>query len=298
MHEPLFDNPQYLEQIRLEILSNFAALLQFNLYIPSLSKNIKALVDDLLDESARLIKEYVGESIDEDKLVLIEKYMQHNKRIRNTIALLNEGQDLCLERSKAYAYKATLDFNHIANQLATTIKKLEFYSMHDPLTGLHNRRYFTGIFTYEIGRSERHDYDFCLLLIDIDDFKKINDTYGHSSGDEMLKKVAEILTANVRKGDVIARMGGDEIAVLLPETDLEIGLAVAVKLRAYITETLFKDSIGNQYSITVSIGVVNSSKDQKTMESLMSNVDSALYQAKEQGKDTVIIYGNTYERQW
>lgn len=114
--------------------------------------------------------------------------------------------------------------------LSRTLGELEYYSMHDPLTGLYNRRQFNNMLEYEIGRSERHKHEFSLLLLDLDDFKDVNDSYGHPTGDQVLVGVAEILRRHLRKGDLATRIGGDEFAILLMETGSAGALQVAEKL--------------------------------------------------------------------
>lgn len=170
--------------------------------------------------------------------------------------------------------------------LSRTLAELEYYSMHDPLTGLYNRRHFNNMLEYEIGRSERHEHEFALLLLDLDDFKDVNDSYGHPTGDSVLVRVAEILRGHIRKGDLATRIGGDEFAIMLMETGTEGAVSVAEKLGAALRATSFESPNGKRFHITTSIGVVVYPRDARTEHDLLAGVDIAMYRAKELGKDS------------
>jgi diguanylate cyclase (GGDEF)-like protein len=118
--------------------------------------------------------------------------------------------------------------------LSRTLAELEYYAQHDPLTGLNNRRYFNDMLDYELGRSERHSHEFSVMLLDLDDFKDINDSYGHPVGDQVLCAIADLLKAQFRKGDLACRIGGDEFAILLPETAPASAIGVGEKIRRAI----------------------------------------------------------------
>jgi diguanylate cyclase (GGDEF)-like protein len=171
--------------------------------------------------------------------------------------------------------------------LSQTLAELEYYSTHDPLTGLHNRRYFNEMIEYELGRSERHKHEFAILMLDLDDFKDVNDTYGHPCGDLVLKQVADILHANMRKGDLATRIGGDEFAILLTETGKANAMVVAEKLRNQLRGHTFQTPEGKQFHITTSIGVIIYPEDAQNLSDLMTGVDIGLYRAKEIGKDSI-----------
>ena len=173
--------------------------------------------------------------------------------------------------------------------LSKTLAELEYYSTHDPLTGLHNRRYFNEMLEYEIGRSERHNHEFSILMLDLDDFKDVNDAYGHPCGDGVLKLVAETMNTFVRKGDLVTRIGGDEFAIVLTETDKESAIVVAEKLRMALRKTAFHCTDGSDFHITTSIGVVTYPYDARNVSDLMTGVDLGLYRAKEMGKDGVCV---------
>jgi diguanylate cyclase (GGDEF)-like protein len=171
--------------------------------------------------------------------------------------------------------------------LSRTLAELEYYSGHDPLTGLFNRRRFAEMLDYEIGRSERHRHEFSVLLFDLDNFKDINDSYGHPAGDDTLIRIAECIRSNLRKGDIASRIGGDEFAVILPETPGAGGRKVAEILRERLRGIRFAAADGKNYSVTTSIGLVSYPRDGANAADLMAGVDVALYHAKGLGKDEV-----------
>jgi diguanylate cyclase (GGDEF)-like protein len=173
--------------------------------------------------------------------------------------------------------------------LSRALLELEYYSVHDPLTGLYNRRQFNEILEYEVGRCERHNHEFCVLMIDIDNFKDINDSFGHSTGDTALKTVSEILTKNTRKDDLCARIGGDEFAIILIETNVQNGQMVADTITKMLRETQLKSAQNDFFHLTVSIGISGFPQDAKTADELMASADEAMYRAKSLGKDGICL---------
>ena len=171
--------------------------------------------------------------------------------------------------------------------LTRTLSELEYYSVHAPLTGLHNRRYFNDLLAYELERSERFGHEFSILMLDLDDFKDVNDTYGHPCGDSVLKQVAEVMRIGLRRGDITTRIGGDEFAIILTETGREGALIAAETLRNRLKEAVYETPDGRHFHVTVSIGIATYPGDALTMADLTAGVDVGLYRAKQMGKDTV-----------
>ncbi|WP_027150851.1 putative bifunctional diguanylate cyclase/phosphodiesterase [Methylobacter tundripaludum] len=180
--------------------------------------------------------------------------------------------------------------------LSRTLLELEYYAVHDPLTGLHNRRQFNDILHYEIGRSERHKHEFSVLMLDLDDFKDINDSYGHPTGDTALCAIADALLEHTRNGDLCARIGGDEFAIILTETGPEGARVVAENVSRALREMAITSSQGNRFHLTVSIGVSSYPIDGQTIDTLLEGVDAAMYKAKDMGKDSVCTFDATETR--
>ncbi|HYY81655.1 MAG TPA: diguanylate cyclase, partial [Actinomycetes bacterium] len=185
-----------------------------------------------------------------------------------------------------------------AVQAAVAIENVELHaeaerlSVTDPLTGTWNYRYFERRFEQEIERSRRFGRVLALLMIDLDHFKAINDRHGHQRGDDVLMEFAGRVTASVRDIDTFARHGGEEFVLILPETSLEGGLAVAEKLRRLTRGAPFaarQDDPG--LALTISIGVASFPQHATAPQELLRAADDALYEAKMQGRDRVVAAG-------
>jgi len=179
---------------------------------------------------------------------------------------------------------------HIENRnLLNQVKNL---IMVDELTGLGNRRFFNDELKKEWGRFMRYQWPLSFLLMDIDHFKKINDTYGHAAGDIVLKNVARVLNESVpRITDSVARWGGEEFAIILPNTELDKAMMVAERIRANIGLTTIEIGNGIEVNVAVSVGVSCAVVDRKSgysLESLVMEADAALYEAKAQGRNRVV----------
>lgn len=169
---------------------------------------------------------------------------------------------------------------------------LEGMVNYDSLTGISNRRYFSEFLQKEIIRSERYGKAFSLIMLDIDFFKKINDNYGHDVGDKILQGMAAVISRNIRKSDLFARVGGEEFAIVAPETSLEEAAALAEKIRQVVEQ----DTFANGLRITISLGVsVYQDKDNDNM--IFKKADNALYKAKGNGRNRVEVILNTDNHQ-
>ena len=175
-----------------------------------------------------------------------------------------------------------------ANQaLAAKQAELQFTSTHDELTGLTNRREFVRLALVELARTVRVPGSTSLVMVDVDFFKKINDRYGHPVGDEVLQQMAQKLSAGVRTVDIVARMGGEEFVILLPNTARDGALAVAEKIRAHLADTPFQLRSAS-LRVTASFGVSELPAGQSgTLEDLYAAADQALYAAKNGGRNRV-----------
>jgi diguanylate cyclase (GGDEF)-like protein len=172
------------------------------------------------------------------------------------------------------------------------MRKTELLSITDELTGLYNHRHFVKILNHEVGRSRRYKTSLCLLMIDIDHFKLLNDTYGHQQGDRMLRALAGIFQEATRESDMVARYGGEEFSVVLPSTNLAGGKITAERIRSSVESHSFVHPGNPALSMTVSVGVAHYRGEGIEQPSdLVEQADKALYRAKEQGRNVTIIYG-------
>lgn len=159
----------------------------------------------------------------------------------------------------------------------------------DSLTGLSNRRHFIELAEQELARTRRYNNLLSVLMVDLDDFKSINDTYGHQAGDVVLRKVGEICLLTLRGIDVIGRIGGEEFAVLLPETDSEQAIEVAERLRHEIAEAEIPMEPNGMLHVTASIGVTTLVSTETNVNTLLRLADKALYEAKRTGRNKVCV---------
>lgn len=180
-----------------------------------------------------------------------------------------------VDRSFSY-FKRMRDYNVRLQQLAS----------HDPLTGVMNARSYYAACNQQIQVCSRSRQPVSVLFVDLDHFKSINDTHGHAAGDEVLRVVAQVLMQNIRRSDLLGRIGGEEFSILLPNTDLLGALDLAEQLRKAI-ESLQPQIGGQTLHITASIGVAIRSASEQTMESIQQQADAAMYEAKRGGRNRV-----------
>lgn len=173
---------------------------------------------------------------------------------------------------------------------ARRLEQMEKLAITDGLTGLYNRRYFYELFEKEFERSKRFHQPLSVIMVDIDYFKKINDTYGHLAGDIVLENLAKRLTKHVRMIDTVARYGGEEFVILLPQSNSKDSLIVAERIREDVSATEVETEDG-ALKITVSLGISDTSKgDLAKPQDLFNRADEALYQAKRDGRNRTIVY--------
>ncbi|WP_245904515.1 GGDEF domain-containing protein [Billgrantia lactosivorans] len=174
----------------------------------------------------------------------------------------------------------------------TEQKKLELrlrqLSRTDELTTLYNRRYFMQRLLQELARYRRYGRHASVVLFDFDHFKRINDTHGHPAGDQVLLNVGKLLREKLRTNDIPARLGGEEFALLLPETSLEEAVGVAEKVRQLVQEQAFTSEEGHRFGVTITCGVSAFHGTEETVEAILHRADQNLYEGKRAGRNRVV----------
>ncbi len=170
-------------------------------------------------------------------------------------------------------------------KLKDTQKKLIEQANRDPMTNLYNRRYFNEIIKSLLLIAKRTSQLFSLIIIDIDDFKNVNDTYGHSVGDRVINDLADIFRNTVRNSDISVRFGGEEFVIILPNTHLKEAEIIAKKLKDIVENNTIILKDGSRIKFTISLGVSQIQQDDESVETVLHKADEALYQAKNSGKN-------------
>lgn len=183
--------------------------------------------------------------------------------------------------------KLRLDLQEKINSGKVFQEQLRYLATHDELSGMANRRCFMTHAESEISRSRRHDHDLCVLLADLDHFKKVNDNHGHAAGDLVIKAFARLCEDTLRNHDLAARIGGEEFAFLLPQTDLDGGRILAERLSRALANTPVIIN-GEPLIVTASIGITVSSSKDRNAGDVLARADKALYQAKSEGRNRVV----------
>ena len=224
---------------------------------------------------------------------IVQKVLESGKILElpnNTILISKDGIARSIEDSAAPIVQengeivgVVLVFKDVTEKKERQ-KEILYLSYHDQLTGLYNRYFFDNKIIEEMERSDRYNENLSMIILDLDHFKVVNDTWGHPVGDEVLKQVADITGSLIRQSDVLIRLGGEEFIVLMPDTDKNEGLTVAEKIR----ETLEKTPHAIAGKVTASFGAAER-ENAESFKSWYRRVDEALYRAKEEGRNRVVI---------
>lgn len=167
------------------------------------------------------------------------------------------------------------------------IRQLENMATTDALTGVYNRRYFLLAAEQELQRCRRYQHPVSLLMIDVDHFKSINDNGGHAAGDQVLRRLAAVLVGELRRSDMIGRLGGEEFALLLPETNLAMASLIAERIRSRVAAARFGQQ-GQELQITLSLGLAEAGGEITSLQALMERADKRMYRAKQLGRNRVV----------
>lgn len=243
---------------------------------------------------------------DTNGVEVLHKLKELKSDIPIIVITTHDSVPMAVEAMKAGAYDyITAPFNmdelklivlHAAEwgKLVEEVKEKRVFqemALMDGLTQIYNRRYFEELLRREVDRSTRYHHKFSLLMIDIDDFKKYNDAYGHPAGDEVLKIVANALISQTRSTDFTARYGGEEFSIIAPHTDKKYVSFLATRIVRFLSnkDIIINNSIKTR--ITISVGIATFGEDASTKEELIKRADEALYKAKRLGKNRVCMFG-------
>ena len=274
------------------------------LYIDTLGRNLsRNLLSDIQYDFFRKLEDIktIKDSKFEVVRILLGKEMDYSftdMKSKIIIPLVFDKKligGICFYTRSDADYASFRYFDIMISELLAIFKmkyqytEKEFMSVLDGLTGLYNRRQFELGLEQEFNRTKRHPADFSLAILDIDFFKKVNDTYGHQYGDYVLKTVSDLMKASFRKTDLLYRYGGEELVMIMPETNVEGAVIPVQRLRRSVEEYDF-DYNGVKAKVTVSIGLTMNYQQFKTAADLLKSADESLYKAKESGRNRVIIF--------
>jgi two-component system cell cycle response regulator len=242
-----------------------------------------------------------------DALRLVTHCRAHEAFRQLPILLISEERDLSLpakgldlgandylirpiDRNELLARTATqIRRKRLQDRLQESYRRSLALALTDELTGLYNRRYLFAHLDELMERVHRDGINVAVLLFDIDHFKQVNDTHGHAAGDDVLRELAARTVNSVRSVDLVARLGGEEFVVVMPETDILIATAVAERLRAAVAREPFTLGDGTKRPVTISIGVTATTERDDNRDEMLKRADDALYAAKSRGRNCVIV---------
>lgn len=249
-------------------------------------QNVVVMIRDVTRdrELAQQLKEEIAHARRAEEQARVE-----TKRHKATLARQDEFADNLMKAQRELRKKSD-ELEEANRQLEDVNAKLERLSTIDELTQLYNRRYFQENFPREVHRAMRYHHNLTVMMMDLDHFKSVNDSYGHQAGDEVLRIVGRVLTHQLRETDLIARYGGEEFVAILPETPQSEAAVIAERIRASIEAQVIH--IGNQdLSVTLSLGYTTGTGEALSdPDILVSDADSALYRAKQLGRNKVISF--------
>ncbi|MBI5577045.1 MAG: diguanylate cyclase [Deltaproteobacteria bacterium] len=246
------------------------------------SDEVDALVDSAAEGTIEILSSF---EIDPGEMKPFSQIMQEANEELSRMNLSYEQLVVELKQAKETAEK-------LANELKDANDKLREMAFRDGLTNLYNRRYFQELMELELDRSNRYKRQFSFIMFDIDHFKKVNDTFGHSAGDAVIREIASLANRMTRDTDMVARYGGEEFAVILPETDMRGALVLAERLRIAI-EKLEVPWDGSALRATVSLGVTTCTPESGINDTaiIIDAADKALYNSKAAGRNKVGFVG-------
>lgn len=244
------------------------------------------------EKTGKKVNDPVLECLNKKAIVEPEKDVILINRLGLEIPIEDSAAPILDEQGLAIG--AVVVFHDVSQTRART-HEIEYQANHDSLTGLLNRREFDRRVAQAINKTISSTRENCLLFMDLDRFKQVNDSAGHAAGDELLIQLTHLLSGKLRRRDTFARLGGDEFAIILEHCNIDLGLKIADKLRKTVADFRLTWE-GNTYDIGVSIGVVPFTSHLKSADDLLKQADAACYQAKESGRNRVQLYEQNISR--
>lgn len=249
-----------------------------------------------VEEGLRVTRDFLGKTIPSVNEDLLDRHLGDIRAMVDSGEVSAEALIQAIPlRGTAYADRER--WSILSNQLALGLQRISLYrqvqdlATHDGLTGLMVRRYFKERLAGEVEAALRKGAPVSFLMVDLDRFKTVNDTYGHLVGDVVLKEVARLIRSSVREMDLVGRHGGEEFSVALPDADEKVGLHIAERVRTAVEGALIH-AYDEQVRITVSIGLSLLPKHAATAEQLIDQADRAMYKAKGAGRNRTVIAGS------
>jgi diguanylate cyclase (GGDEF)-like protein len=277
----IYEVGERLLDIERQVLSSIATVQE--------TRNATTRLTDTIDREMNTFQETVNvsTSLEELKSKIMDRISALKKVIENS-RQEDLSRDILADREVAVLKKNLSRMKDEIRSAKKQSKILEAELMSDPLTQAHNRRAYDQRLVEELERFHRYNAHFSMLLLDVDHFKKINDRYGHSVGDLCLKETINRIKPLLRTPDFLARFGGEEFVIILPETGCEGAGKVAEKIRMHIENTEFLHK-GDNVKVTISLGGTQVQTSDKTAEDIFERVDRAMYQAKNSGRNQVVM---------
>ncbi len=277
-------------QQRKQTLQEREEAIQKILGLYDLSKRFLATLD--MEEGLRVLGEFLGTWIPQ---MNDQERAEYLERLRLQMGQREGAMHNLVEAPAAVEEHPNLRerWGIVRGQLTLGLQRISLYTqvqesaLHDGLTGLLGRRHFRQRFEEEVERAIRRGTQLAFLMVDIDDFKRVNDTYGHLVGDVVLREVAAIIQHSVREMDLVGRYGGEEFSVVLPEAALELGVQIAERIRQVIERTAIQ-AYDERVTVTVSVGAAFLPEDAASADKLIERADQAMYEAKRAGRNRVI----------
>jgi diguanylate cyclase (GGDEF)-like protein/PAS domain S-box-containing protein len=213
--------------------------------------------------------------------------LDDSKKVRGVIATFDDLTEL--EKKNVQLSETLVDLQKSKEAVDQKSKELEFLATRDPMTGCLNRRAFNDSLDERFNPARKHDRKLVCMMVDIDHFKRINDNFGHSMGDEVIKFVANTIRSSIRPNDLLARYGGEEFCLVLDDIDLNRARIIAERIRLALMEG-DPSAFASTIRVTASFGLAALNKDLKNKEELVSKADDALYRAKDHGRNRVLAW--------